>query len=926
MAADAPPQIPQVPHPASSLIEVAARVQSLESLAALLRDLRRRHARANRDSSLTYRELAQRTGCSLAAIAEYFTARTLPPTDRFDALLAVLGAAPAELRALADARDRVEEIQRRIRKGGPDEIQEQGRSRASSMPLRQLPADTGLFTGRAEELEALLTLARQDPVVGGPGTVVISAIDGMAGIGKTTLAVHAGHLLAAQFPDGQLFLDLYGFTQDRLPREAGDALAEVLGALGVPPNQIPAQVEARAALYRERLAGTRTLVVLDNAADEAQVQPLLPAAAGCLVLVTSRRSLKALDDAEPLPLDVLSPVEAVSLLRRAARKQPYPADEDGRWEQVAELCGHLPLALVIAGALLRTGGKAWSLDRLIDRLTTRRLGNELAGYTDEVRDLSAVFDLSYRVLGEEERALFRRLGLLPGAQIDAYAAAALLDTDLAAADLLVQRLADHSLLTGSAPGRYQVHDLIRAQARTLAVTLDPESERDRAFDRLLHYYAHTAQSASLFIARHPRPDPQGPAPAHAPVLSGPDAALAWLRTEHRTLDAAFTHADTHGLDAHTIALACGLAAILRIDGPWPRALAVHQAAAAAAQRTSLRTAQAHALTDLGVARYLGGEYAQATDTLTSALEICRETGHRPGEATALLELGTVRGLLGDFAGACDALTLALEIYRETDHRLGTATSLLELGRVRGLVGEYPQAVDAATLALEIFREIGHRLGEATSLTELGRVRCPAGDYSGAADTLTLALGIYREIGNRLGEANALNELGRAWYPIGEYAKAANAQTLALGIYREIGNRLGEADALTELGRVQCMVGEYTEAANAQSLALEIYRGTGNRGNEAWALNHYAATLAAAGDRPGALAHYRQALAMNRELNKSDDEAISLEGIAEHHLAEGATAQGAAYLHQALEIFQRLGMRADAERVTARLAAVGLMPD
>jgi transcriptional regulator with XRE-family HTH domain len=428
----------------------AAATQTLEDLAELLRALRRRHARANRDSGLTYRELAQRTGWSQAAIAEYFTARSLAPTDRFDALVAILGAAPAERRALADARDRVEENRRRARgsrsaratapapavsAAGPAPTAHPAAAAAAlssrnrdQPPPRQLPAGTALFTGRDREIEHLSALAGQTVTGTVPGVAVISAIDGMGGVGKTALALHAAHRLAERFPDGQLFLDLYGFTRERPPRDPVDALAELLGALGVPPGRIPAQQQARAALYRERLAGTRTLVVLDNAWDEAQVRPLLPASTGCLVLVTSRKRLKALDDAVPLPLDVLPPGEAVALLRRSAHARPEPAD-DAQWERVAELCGRLPLALVIAGAVLRTGGKAWNLARLIDRLAPRRAGGELAGYTDETRSVAAVFDLSYQRLSDHEQLLFRSLGLSPGPEIDAYAAAALLDTD-----------------------------------------------------------------------------------------------------------------------------------------------------------------------------------------------------------------------------------------------------------------------------------------------------------------------------------------------------------------------------------------------------------------------------------------------------------------------------------------------------------------
>jgi tetratricopeptide (TPR) repeat protein len=823
---------------------------------------------------------------------------------------------------------------------------------------RQLPPDTALFTGRGPELDRLLALADEAGAGNSPGTVVISAIDGMGGVGKTALAVRAGHRLAERYPDGQLFLDLYGHAPGTGPRTPADALATVLAGLGVPPQQMPADLAALAAFYRDRLAGTRTLLVLDNAADEDQIRPLLPATDTCLVLVTSRRRLKALDDALPLPLDVLSPDEAVTLLAGAARLDHHP-DTAPLLEQAAQLCGHLPLALVIAGALLRTGGKAWNLTLLIDRLAARRPGNELAGYTDGQRRLDTVFDLSYHHLPEPAQRLYRRLGLLPGPEIDTYAAAALLDTDPHTADGLLQHLADHSLLIGSNPGRYRPHDLIRAHARTQATTRDPQSDRENALDRLLHYYAHTAHTASRSIARHPRPAPDVQAPAFAPALSDPEAARTWLRTEHPNLDAAHTRARTQHLDEHTVALAAGMADILFTDGPWPRALEIHQAATAAAARWDHPAARATALNDLGRVRYITGDYPAAVDAHTQALEIYRQIGNRLGEATALNNLGQVRDLTGDYPAAVDAHTRALEIFRQIGNRNGEATTLTNLGQVRAGIGDYSASADAHTQALEIYRQIGHSLGEANALTNLGRVRymtgdCPAaaeahaqalvifreighrqgeaialsnlgqvrhatGDYPAAVDAHAQALVIFHEIGHHQGEATALNNLGQVQCAAGDYSAAADAQAQALVIFREIGHRLGEANALSTLGQVLCAAGEYSAAADAHAQALEIYRQMGHRSNEAWALNHYAATIAAGGDHPRALALYQQALAMNRELNKPDDEAISLEGIADHHLATGDPDRGTAYLHEALGIYQRLGMRADIERVQARLA-------
>jgi len=344
--------------------------------------------------------------------------------------------------------------------------------------------------------------------------VVISAIDGMAGVGKTALALHAAHRLAERFTDGQLFIDLRGHTQGQQPRSAAEALEWLLLALGVPPQRIPQDADERAALYRQRLAGSRTLIVLDNAANEAQIRPLLPGDAGCLVLVTSRRRLKGLDDASTLSLDVLPQADAVALLRSVAtRGHEHELMPDPLLAEIADLCGGLPLALRIAAALLRHR-PAWSPEHLAALLRDQH--QRLGTLFDGDRNLAAVFDLSYQNLGATHQRLFRRLGLLPGADVDAYAAAALADTDPSTATSLLEDLVDDNLLMQHTPGRYWMHDLLRLHARTLAGR-DPAHSRDSALERLLNYYQHTAIRADDLVTRFPLPVPAGPRPRTNPT-------------------------------------------------------------------------------------------------------------------------------------------------------------------------------------------------------------------------------------------------------------------------------------------------------------------------------------------------------------------------------------------------------------------------
>ena len=362
---------------------------------------------------------------------------------------------------------------------------------ADAVP-RQLPPTPGHLTGRRTELDALISESEAAAATGVP--LATWTIDGMPGVGKTALAVDAGHRLAAGFPDGQLFLDLHGYARDRPPRPVEAALESLLRALGVPADQIPSDAEERAALYRQRLAGTRTLIVLDNALSETQVRPLLPGSAGCLVLITSRRRLKGLHDAHPLALDVLPGPDAAALLRAIAGPDRIPAD-DPLLAETAELCGRLPLALRIAGALLRHR-PAWGLEHVAGLLRDQR--TRVQALSDGERDLGAVFDLSYADLDERHRLLFRRLGLTSSGDVDACVAAALLDTDPASTTGLLEDLVDRNLLIEYAPGCYRVHDLLRAHACALT---DQDSPQDRraALDRLLRHDA-VAQTASLLIA------------------------------------------------------------------------------------------------------------------------------------------------------------------------------------------------------------------------------------------------------------------------------------------------------------------------------------------------------------------------------------------------------------------------------------------
>jgi class 3 adenylate cyclase/tetratricopeptide (TPR) repeat protein len=784
----------------------------------------------------------------------------------------------------------------------------------AAVATRTLPRDLASFTGRQQELQELV-----DAAAGTGGVVGIHAIGGMAGIGKTALAVHAAHRLANRFPAGQIFLPLHGHTPGQQPVDPADALASLLLTAGVVAAQIPPGVEARMALWRDRLAEKQLLLILDDAASSEQVRPLLPGAGKSLVLITSRRHLTALDDAAAISLDTLPPGEAAALLVRLAGRAALGPD-DPAVAEITRLCGFLPLAIGMVARQLHhhpawtASGRAAELAAAVDRLELLAAEN---------LSVAAAFDLSYQDLTGDQQRLFRRLGLHPGADVDGYAAAALDGTDLAAARRGLEALYDQYLLTEPAQGRYRPHDLIREHARALAGRMDADADRDQATARLLDYYQQAAACADALIARQARPGPaaaDGAIPAVVPALAGQEQALAWARAERASLLACLDHASVTGQHARVTVLTAALAGLLRRDGPWAEAITRHTAAIHAAQCLDDRLGQANALSDLGDIRRLTGDYPAAAQAQEQALDIYRELGDRHGQANALSDLGDVRCLTGDYPAAAQALEQALDTYRDLGDRHGQANALRYLGDVRRLMDDYPAAAQLLEQALDIYRDLGDRHGQANALRYLGYVQRMTGDYPAAVQAQEQALDIYRDLGDRLGQANALNRLGDMWRLTGDYSAAAQAQEQALDIYRDLGDRHGQANALSNLGDVRRLTGDYPAAAQALEQALDIYRDLGDRGGETEALNERGALHRVSGELARAQGCHQQALDLARAIASSWDEAHALAGLGRCALATGRTAEAEDRLREALEVFQRIGA-AEATQVSAELQAL-----
>jgi tetratricopeptide (TPR) repeat protein len=732
-----------------------------------------------------------------------------------------------------------------------------GETRAAAQVRVQdtLPRDLDRFTGRTTELDRLRT-AQQDG-----GAVVISAIEGMAGVGKTQLAVHAGHLLARERPfDRVLFVNLRGFHPDpaQPPADPGAVLDGFLRLLGVPGQRIPHDLDARTTTYRGLLAGTRALVVLDNAADADQVRPLLPRQPGCLTLVTSRRSLTDLDPATHLAVDVFTADEALEFLTRAA---PHVSvgDDPGAAARITERCGYLPLALgLVAGHLRAKPG--WTLtdhaDWLDERHHQRRLdtGVELA------------LDLSYHHLPADRRRLLRLLGLHPGLDLGAHAAAALADTRLDTAQAHLDHLCGDHLLQHGTPGRYTCHDLVRAYATARAHDEDRPPERRAALARLFdHYLATVATAMNTLHPAESRLRPRIPPPATpTPELTDPDTALGWLDAERPTLVAVAAYTADHGWPVQTIRLSRILFRYLA-GGHHTDALTVHGHAHRAARDTGDPTGQAHALTGLGVAHMRLGRRRLAAEHLQQALDLFRQADDPAGQARTLGNLGYLEQRSGHYRTATDHYRQALALDRRGGDRAGEARTLTNLGNVETLLGRYRTATDHYRQALVLCRQAGNREGEAQALNSLGEVEARAGRHGPASDHVSQALTLFRRLGNRAGEAWTLDTLGALHTHLGQPAQATERHQQALAISRETGDRESEVEGLNGLGEAANAAANPTEALTHHTAANTLATEIGHREQQARAhagLGHAHHSL---GDLTRARHHYEHALTLYTDL-------------------------------------------------------------
>ncbi|HEX4818494.1 MAG TPA: BTAD domain-containing putative transcriptional regulator [Nonomuraea sp.] len=652
-----------------------------------------------------------------------------------------------------------------------------------------LPRAVTDFIGRRREVRELQEFAQ----AGEPGGPAVAAVAGMPGVGKTAIALRVAHLLADGYPDAQLLVDLRGHTPGAMPLAPGEALGLLLGAVGVPGHRIPAETEERAARWRAELADRRTLIILDNAASAAQVQPLLPGRGRHLVIVTSRRRLTDLDDARSWSLPPLAEGDAIQLFKTVAG-EPERTRDAGAVAQVAALCGYLPLAIRLVATRF-SHRPAWTLDHLIALLADGERGRVLHQFGDgRVR---SAFTVSYQDLDPARRRMFRLLSLLPGQDWDAPTAAALAGTDPAQAESLLEDLLDANLLEQKAAGRYHFHNLLHQHARDLTRQEDEPAARTAGLRRLMdHYRELSAAAARLIDPDRWRP----PFAIDASTSCFPDlpSAMGWLDTEHGNIVAAVETAARHGWDDHTWQLSYLLWRFFNRRGYVDDWISVSELGAQAAARLADRRAHAAMLNVLGIACDRGGRCARAAEHYEASLKLLRGHDDELAEADAHNNLGIVYGRLGRDAEALDEYRLAWDLYRLIGRSYDAAMAVSNLGEVLMKIGCVREAMACHRHAHQAARRLGDTAAEAMALTNLGEALALLGRHHEALEHYRGSLELRQGIGATYDSGYTLIGMGKVYAHLGDRSRAADCRREALTLMIRAGDKAGQAIATDDL--------------------------------------------------------------------------------------------------------------------------------
>lgn len=697
-----------------------------------------------------------------------------------------------------------------------------------------LPPDINDFTGRAAQVRELTeqAMSQEQPA--------LWVVEGMGGIGKTALAVHAAHRVAHLYPDAQLYLDFRAHDQQREPLAPSEAIGELLAMLYGSAAGLPATPQARAELWRAELSCRRAVLVFDDVASPEQIRPLLPTAAGSLIIVTSRRHHTGWGTTGTLALPVLPEEDAAALFVRTAGRM---ADQEpGYVARVSRLCDCLPLAIRLAAGRIRSGAVA-SMSDLVDELA------EPAGKHGDQNEVSrgvrSAFELSYRCLTPDEQRFFCFLGVSPCLLVTAHSAATTAGTTVVEADATLAVLAGHHLLEEIAPGWFGFHDLIRAFAATRFADRGSERESREGVRRLADYYLRAVTHASEVRHRHPN-EAGGDAPRDMPFANTPAAAAAWLESEWVNAIRVAEQCARHEFKRRCADIVHALGEFLGTSGHWEEALAVHM----------------------------------------TALQACRDLDDLPGVARSALDLSLISLRTGRSEAALQQATDAANAFRRIDDRLGRATALDCIGIVHCSAARFRDALAYHREALEISQDAGDQSGTARALGHTGVALWYLGRLKEETSCLSQALDIYREIGDLRGQAITINNIGNAQYYSGYHRDAMHSYQTSHDIFREIGGVQNLAIADHNMGRVQQYKGNYNAAIAIYRDVLATYRSLGDLRHQAYALADIGAVCMSTERFDEALAHYENAAAAAKQASDRYEYAEAIRGIAEAHSRSG----------------------------------------
>jgi tetratricopeptide (TPR) repeat protein len=666
---------------------------------------------------------------------------------------------------------------------------------------RQLPPAVRHFTGRADALKILNGLVYGDAMTG--RMVVIAAIGGTAGVGKTALAVHWAHQAADCFPDGQLYVNLRGFDPSGTPVSPEAAVRGFLDGLAVPAERVPVGLEAQTALYRTLLAGRRMLILLDNARDAAQVRPLLPGSGESLVVVTSRDQLAGLAVAEgacQISLNVLTAGEASDLLadRLGAGRL---AGEPGAAAELIELCARLPLALAVAAARLAPSAEV-PLATLVTELraATERLDVLAAG--DAATDVRAVFSWSYQQLSPAAAGMFRLLGVHPGPDISLLAAASLAGLAPAPARAALRELAAVHLLSEQASGRFAVHDLLRSYAAEQAADCDSGTGRQAALHRILdHYLQASYRAAGLFHPALGTIELAGPPPGVQPEqITSYQHAAAWFEAEHRVLLAAVPAAIAAGFDTYAWQIPWALAPYLQFGGYWAEFLGLQRAALAAAQRLADPLAEARAHYLVALAAGLPGDYAQARIHMSRSLALREQLGDMVGQTRCHTGLGWLAERQGDYTRSLEHYQDGLRVAETAGRPADLSQALNAVGWCHALLGDYSQTLAYSQRSLALAQQADDTGAQAAILDTIGYAQHQLGHHAEAIVSLEQAVAFMRRRGGRHELTTVLDHLGDACAATGDLDRAKDSWQQSLDIL----TALGHPDADRARAKIQAL--------------------------------------------------------------------------------------------------------------------------